>query len=173
MRSLSISLSAAIFLFASLAFADAVPPPPSSCPEGSQGATCHGGPHCAPRKCSADADCKTGEACEDRKLCATEINCASGWQPPDAGPRLTPNITGACKAGACATGQCGDYKVCVPKSGGSSSSTSGSGGGGGSCMQSASQSDASLASIAFAAGLGIVALRRRRASSLTAPKAPR
>lgn len=169
MRSLPLFLASAVFLFASLASADAVPPPPSSCPDGSQGATCHGGPHCAPRKCNTDADCKTGEACEDHKLCNDEINCAGGWHPPDAGPTHTPNITGNCDTSGCAKAQCVSYKVCFPKTSGSSSSggtsSSSSSGGGGICSYGPSHGDAPAPSslAALAACLGLAALRRRRA----------
>ncbi len=40
---------------ASVAMADVVDMEPDNCPDGSRGATCHGGPYCAPIECTSSA----------------------------------------------------------------------------------------------------------------------
>ena len=179
MRAFAVLFTSASLLVASVAAADVVMPPPSTCPEGSQGATCHGGPHCVPSKCASDAECKSGEVCQDRQLCVNPINCAGGWSDPDAAPPMSPDVRGPCNAGACAEGACNTYKVCVPGSGsgsgsgsgGGSGSGSGSGGSSGGGSGSASGCACSAAGDgvgplfglgAFVAGLGLLASRRRR-----------
>src|SRR5262245_60743770 len=99
--------------------ADAVPAPPSSCPKGTEGSTCHGGPYCRPLACTTDADCKGGSTCGDVSLCVGVISCA-GLLPPDADPsqfnvsradELCPTDT-KCPSDT----TCQSIKVCVPAS---------------------------------------------------------
>jgi hypothetical protein len=81
-----------VMLFSSIAFADAVPPPPRNCPPGQVGITSHGGPRCvpaAPKSCPAgwrpqiggvcvvavcfeDANCEAGQKCKQAEVCLQE-----------------------------------------------------------------------------------------------------
>jgi len=51
------------------AWADAVMPPPNSCPAGSTGVSSHGGPHCQPTTCESTAECTEGGTCGTQGLC--------------------------------------------------------------------------------------------------------
>lgn len=104
----------AALLLVSIAEADAVPPPPADCPAGSRGETCHGGPHCRPKPCDVDADCSSGETCQDLDLCLGQVDCAGGWDP-DAGPHWVDTVEGSCANGAaCSRGTCQTTEVCAP-----------------------------------------------------------
>ena len=111
--------------------ADAVPPPPDDCLEGTTGDTCHGGIFCRARGCTDGSQCDGGELCEDRELCVGQVDCAGGWDP-DAGPSYTNTVEATCEGGAaCAEGTCQTVKVCVPPttaSGGGTTSGGSSGG---------------------------------------------
>ena len=98
----------------SLAWADVVNPPPEDCPAGTQGSTCHGGPHCAPVDCGA-AGCKDGLECREVKYCAGVVNCA-GMLMPDEDPSQydTDAIYTTCDADeSCDMGTCQAFKVCI------------------------------------------------------------
>jgi hypothetical protein len=84
-----IALSAGFFLHSGPARADAVPPPPKSCPKGQVGITDHGGPRCvpeAPKNCAPGyrgqvggkcvlANCGTDEQCEKGQRCMRVDTC--------------------------------------------------------------------------------------------------
>ncbi|MDC0741386.1 hypothetical protein [Polyangium mundeleinium] len=183
MRSFALLFASAVLFAAPPALADVVDLPPTNCPDGSEGATCHGGPHCAPRDCMTDADCKGGATCADRSFCMQEINCVGGWLNPDAAlPPLTPIVVEPCDAaGACATGTCKSIKVCVDGaqagsgSGGNGAGGAGAGDGAGggedggdlvvkscSCTAVGDHAAPWLGLAMVAVGTGIAAARRRR-----------
>jgi hypothetical protein len=110
-----LAICAAAALWSGAAYADAVPPPPDNCLDGTEGATCHGGEYCAPAGCAQDADCAAGKVCQDRQLCLGTIDCTGGFSDPDAGPFLSDRITGTCAGGVgCdAPAMCTTLKVCV------------------------------------------------------------
>jgi hypothetical protein len=114
------------------AHADVVSPPPTDCPAGSEGNTCHGGPYCRPLICATDADCSDGKVCKDTSLCVSTINCA-GLLPPDADPSQfdTDKVDVACPNGNECTGgaTCKSLKVCVASSTGTTGSSGTSTGG--------------------------------------------
>ena len=63
-----------------LAFADAVPPPPDSCPAGQVGVTSHGGPQCvpeAPKDCAPGYRGEVGGNCV-LAACASDQECEAG-----------------------------------------------------------------------------------------------
>lgn len=120
---------AAMALWSGVAAADAVPEPPTDCPDGTTPNTCHGGPYCAPTSCTQDADCADGKVCRERSLCLGSISCGGGWDP-DATPDSSPQILGECGPDASCdpSAPCTPMKVCVSP-GGASSSGSGDGSG--------------------------------------------
>jgi MYXO-CTERM domain-containing protein len=169
---LSLVLAASALLAAPRpVFADVVSPPPTSCPDGSEPATCHGGPHCRPRLCSTSAECGGG-VCQDVSYCVKTISCA-GKIPPDADPSqfnqdaVEKVCTGSCTGGA----PCKSLKVCVSPGSSSASSGGGAGAGGGDgnpvsfggcgCRAAGDSAGEALVAAALAAALGI-AVRRRR-----------
>ena len=105
----TIALGWALSLWAPVAAADAVPPPPTNCVEGSYGETCHGGPHCRPRACSDDGGCEPGESCQPLALCIDQIDCGG-----QGGPFFVDEVTGSCPGGSCAEGTCQGTMVCAP-----------------------------------------------------------
>ncbi len=144
--------------------ADVVGPPPDDCPEGSEGATCHGGPFCRARGCMSDSDCDTGTTCKELPLCTGKIGCA-GNIPPDADPNdfTQDKIEGPCPNGnECTAGStCVKQKVCVGD-GGSSSSSSGSDGGCACGEARGAATGAGLGAVAFGIGAVVLASARRR-----------
>ena len=165
-------LSALVFV--TPARADVVGPPPDDCPEGTEGATCHGGPYCSPVECTSDAECGNGETCKDKPLCVSTISCA-GLLPPDANPMdyERTKIESPCPTGnECTQGAtCKTQKVCVPaasSSGSASSSDSGCG-----CrLAPSAPHETSLGALALGA-LGAATFARRRQRAEGAPRASR
>lgn len=96
--------------------ADAIGPPPASCPEGSEALTCHGPETCAARTCETSDMCRPGEHCVDVPLCARE-HCCSGRACGDPATPRFPHVVGPCGAGNTCTDAsttCQMLKVCVP-----------------------------------------------------------
>jgi MYXO-CTERM domain-containing protein len=127
MRLTIIIAAFAITLLSSpLVLADAVPPPPMDCGDGSTGETCHGGPHCRPSTCTSNADCTVvGQTCQDVPMCIGTVDCAGmgGSFPVDT-------YEGPCNNNApCVVGSCETRKVCAAGNTGSGSTGSGSGAG--------------------------------------------
>jgi len=127
---LTAALAAVVITMGSAtAHADAVPPPPEDCMEGTTGDTCHGGIFCRPRTCTDVSGCNDSELCEERELCIGQIDCTGGWDP-EAGPFYSDTVEGSCPGGApCVEGTCQTVKVCVSPSTSSSSGGTSSGGG--------------------------------------------
>jgi hypothetical protein len=69
----------AVALGVSEARADAVPPPPEDCPEGSRGETSHAGPSCVVAPCTPDT-CEAGKSCKPRGFCliGTDLKVEGG-----------------------------------------------------------------------------------------------
>ena len=135
-----------------LAHADAVPPAPTDCPNGTVGATGHTGPYCAPASCTFDSDCREGATCREEALCLGTMSCGGHLPLVDDGfPMCTvETVHGLCESGrACASGTCTTRRVCI------SSSVAPSG-----CSCGVGVARAGLAPV-FAALLGITFLRRR------------
>lgn len=85
--------------------ADAIEPPRTDCVEGSEGDSCHGGPYCRARGCTGPSDCRIGERCAARDLCALTFDCF--WD-------TVPAVDGACGSAGCAAGStCTSLFVCV------------------------------------------------------------
>jgi hypothetical protein len=87
-------LTVSIALSSSLARADAVGPPPLSCPRGSEPRSDHGGARCAPTTCASTADCRPAETmatCAPIGLC---IETGTGYSR--GGPFTFDVVTGAC-----------------------------------------------------------------------------
>lgn len=103
--------------------ADAVGPPPLSCPPGSTPSSSHSGPICFPSDaCTTDSDCSTGATCMPVFQCVETRPCG-GLTPPDSGPCTLSNVVGACGTGnTCDVGTCFTRHVCssVPLMGTSS-----------------------------------------------------
>ncbi|MCA9605903.1 MAG: hypothetical protein KC619_09935 [Myxococcales bacterium] len=106
-------------LGASTALADAVGPPPSSCPEGATAVSfCHGPATCEIDECSGDADCASGQVCRPRDLCVVEHCCSGMCCAIDCGspPTTYDHVSGACAAGRTCSGfgeTCETRRVCV------------------------------------------------------------
>ncbi len=102
------------FLWTTHVSADAVGPPPSSCPDGSRGESCHGGDFCSPERCSDEIDCDGDEYCDTVRLCIDRIDCASGWTPPGE-HYWNDTVEGHCAGGEseCSTGSCQMVRVCI------------------------------------------------------------
>lgn len=128
-------------LWPDAARADAVFPPPDTCPPGSVPSTSHAGPHCRPAaECVLSSMCGAGEACEAVGLCIEDVPCGGRLPPGDAGVCTEPHVVGTCSpSGACSVGSCELRNVCVQPS----SARSG-------CACRAGRADAGLAD----AGLG-------------------
>jgi hypothetical protein len=123
----------AVLVSGKLSVADVVPPAPTSCPEGSVGSTCHGGPHCAALNCQTDADCLGGAVCREIAACTGSTICGGRIAPgQDAIVYGRDTIEAACPASAtCPSGApCQQIRVCVPPKGGSGGSTGATGTGG-------------------------------------------
>jgi hypothetical protein len=168
----------AITLFSLRAQADAVPPPPTGCPAGSVGGTCHGGVYCQPSDCKTSADCQGGQVCQPLSLCVGKVVCYGGIAGPDGGAVTNdqPNVEGACSG----TGPCGDagamcttLSVCVSPSASSSSSSGGISIQNGCSCATIGGSDASfvLGMLALGAvGLGLTGRLRARAEAQRASR---
>lgn len=111
----TIALPLLAVMTASSARADAVGPPPSSCPVGSTPSASHAGPLCVPEPvCMTDLMCGGGEACEEVRLCVTQVACG-GRIEPDAGPCFQNHVVGYCDgAGNCGVGTCEIFDACIP-----------------------------------------------------------
>lgn len=86
----------------SLAYADAIEPPPTDCPVGSEGDSSHCGAGCRPRGCVSVGDCRIGETCAARDLCIRSTPCGG-------------DVESACGSAPCASGvMCTSVFVCAP-----------------------------------------------------------
>lgn len=172
----------ALLLRVGAARADAVPPPPPDCLEGTEGQTCHGGPYCSPKVCAEDADCGAGKVCQPRQLCVAEINCGGGWEP-DPEPALAQNVVGTCEGGAACgpPASCVALRVCGPSSG--TGSAGGAAGGsstgrddvtitGCDCAVGAASGAPAAGLAALLAGAALLAARRRSGATSRAHRAP-
>jgi len=174
--------------------ADAVRPEPRNCPDGSQGATGHAGPYCAPIPCTSDAECtavRAGWVCREVPLCVNQVTYTD-W----SGQRYTRDeVVGPCAAdGSCTPpATCDTSKKCAPPiasgsgptgSSGSSGAQSGAGGTGGAGGSAGTGGQdtavegcscavpASRAATGFAAVLALaIAAVARRASRRASPAA--
>ena len=99
---------AALVLWTSAAQADAILPPPPSCPPGSRPASTHAGPHCAPATCQKADDCTGGQTCRGVRLCVSERSYQN-W----TGVHSTRVIQGTCPDGRCEVGTCRTLRVCA------------------------------------------------------------
>jgi MYXO-CTERM domain-containing protein len=92
-----------------LARADAVGPPPKSCPEGSVPNANHWGPYCSRDSCPVDG-CKDGKQCQPVKACVEQVVGSS----PLGGPFTFEAVRGPCAFGdKCSVGTCQSWKACV------------------------------------------------------------
>ncbi len=149
-RALAIAIAVMGVGVAGLAYADAVPPPPTGCPNGTVGATGHTGPYCAPASCTFDSDCREGTTCREEALCILPLQCG-GLRPADAGVCTVDSVTALCEgAQACASGTCTTSRVCVATSVAPSTG----------CGCGVASAHAGLAPV-FAAMLCVTFLRRR------------
>ncbi len=126
---LSLGVGAAIALACGLAAADALEPPPKSCPEGQvgvtgrQGARCvpeapascpnglrpttgYEGPSCRPWLCASDSQCGEGASCVEQEVCLVP---SGGTPGPSDEPRDLCDAGGRCEAPA----HCGPARVCI------------------------------------------------------------
>lgn len=149
------SLFVALFVLgsSSLAHADAVDPPPASCPAGSTPGSSHSGPICHPSD-----DCTTDLSCTGTATCMAVMQCiearaCGGLRPPDSGPCTIEHVVGPCGAGgACATGTtCEARSIC------STAPPSSSGG----CACSAGARGSSFGGAVAALLVAALAVRRR------------
>lgn len=94
------------------AWADAVPPPPASCPPGTVGFTNHVAQGCAPADCTSDASCSSGQVCAQYPLCVRR------WVSHSfRGDSYSAEVSGPCDQGKCPAGEgCEDKPHCVPSS---------------------------------------------------------
>jgi MYXO-CTERM domain-containing protein len=85
------------WMHATIALADAVPPPEKLCPPGTVGATDHYGPHCRPAVCNTDTDCTNGQACVASSMCVKRVTYGS-----PRGDTFRAEALGACsRKGSC------------------------------------------------------------------------
>lgn len=110
--------------------ADVVDMEPDNCPDGTVGATCHGGPHCAPKTCSST--CSGGKVCREVAVCTGKIGCA-GMLGPDEDPsdyEVTRVFAYCAAGGGCSSGICQTMKLCMdPLPGGDDTTAEVDGGG--------------------------------------------
>lgn len=117
----SVFVTALLFLLGAptSSHADAVMPPPENCPDGSRGASGHGGPHCRPLDCASTADCREG-TCEMAELCIEKMQQGGGWGEPF----LVNAVVGTCpNNGPCYVGTCQVGRVCLSQTAGDPSSS--------------------------------------------------
>ena len=129
-RLLAMLVAGCTLALPTVGLADAVPSPPTNCPDGSHGRTGHAGPWCNPPSCTTDADCREeGTTCRDAALCVeTEQYRMGGWAGDQQATREVAH--GPCGAdGQCSTGQCRQAKHCMRTGGGEASPGSGGSGG--------------------------------------------
>ncbi|MDQ3038047.1 MAG: MYXO-CTERM sorting domain-containing protein [Myxococcota bacterium] len=160
LRALGALLAAVVALSSSVALADAVGPPPESCPPGSTPQSSHAGPLCVPLgECSSSTECSAGATCEAVSQCVETRDCG-GLRPPDSGPCTVDHVVGACGEGStCAVGTCRTRRVCTTASASSD--------GGCSCRVAGAPSGPSPLAVAamLVGGLAVGARSRRRAGS--------
>ncbi len=116
MSRVTLLVAATIAALASTAGADAIRPPPKSCPAGSEAMSSHCGPECIPIRCQADKDCNKKRKCKSTKLCVvTGKRSPCGKVPASERKKKFPyaNVVGSCSSGACARGKCVTEKRCV------------------------------------------------------------
>jgi hypothetical protein len=153
-----------------LALADALGPPPTGCPDGTIGDSCHGGQYCRAVTCNSTADCDAGQSCVPRGYCMTPVTCGGAIRLPDGGPVTTtvpsagPVCTGAtdCTGGATCTTQ----NVCASNGSGPGGLPGTAGNSGCSC-QAMGGPAAPIALSIVALGATGIAYARRRARPLT------
>lgn len=119
-RRVSFAGALAMLLTAAVAGADAVQPPPKSCPRGMQGVESHNSPGCVPKLC-ADG-CSLLEHCETLPFCIVDRD-----EPLRGGGVERVSVArGPCDASATCTGELGEspgshpctpLQVCVRGSG--------------------------------------------------------
>jgi hypothetical protein len=135
MKTLFMSMTVVMVLvLGKLCFADVAPPPPTSCPEGSVGATGHCMPYCEALTCQTDGDCKGGAVCREIAACVGSVICGGKFGPGvDAMAYARPTIEDTCLADAtCAKGKpCQQIRLCLPAGSGGSGGTTGTTGAGG------------------------------------------
>ncbi len=145
-------LAVAVLLAGSPAQADVVGPPPSSCPNGAEPDSCHGGPYCPPWRCTGDHECTGGRTCEERDLCIREIDCGGRetW--------MTDDVEGNCSSGSeCDVGACRTMSVCVSYE----EELTGRDGGCG-CRMAAPGRAAGAVALALVVAAAVLGWRRRR-----------
>lgn len=91
----SASLALAGLLTVGSAAADVIGPPPTTCLDGSVGASDHGGPYCRPLRCSSDADCKDGRVCRKLALCVGTFS-GGGDRPKGEPPPTYQDVIARC-----------------------------------------------------------------------------
>jgi hypothetical protein len=157
----AVALAAALLLPAS-ARGDAVPPPPTDCPEGSEGGTGHCGTYCMPRTCSDQAACATGTACKETKFCIEQKTCSGGKPTPydyQIPPYVRDEVKGSCVSAACSTGTCRSISVCLPKTASGDSQAATARG----CSCGLAEAGGGGAALSLLLALGLVAsLQRKR-----------
>lgn len=97
------------------ASADVAMPPPTDCPAGSAGDSCHAGPFCAPRSCAHRdfGECPSGSRCQPVALCVIEEGCGGRLVPGEPVDKW-PKVVGLCDdEGGCAQGTCQRPYGCV------------------------------------------------------------
>ena len=146
--------------------ADAVAPPPTNCPDGTTGMSCHGGVYCQPTTCKTSADCTGGQVCEAQSVCLGQVTCGGGVEVPDGGAVTAPevNVGDVCTTAADCDGgaTCGTQSVCVTPSSSTGCSCEAAGGGGG---------PLALSMLALVAGgAGAVARWRRKGQRASAQR---
>ena len=137
-----VALLVLALLVPAVATADAIGPPPDSCPNGSVGVGSHCGAVCLPRSCGAadDEPCEAGEVCREVRACIDTRSCAGAVSPA----YLVDVMTARCDASErCDTGTCEAVHVCVAQSNPSNTEGGGCAGGG------ASPGSLVLAALAF------------------------
>ncbi|MGE0786932.1 MAG: MYXO-CTERM sorting domain-containing protein [Sandaracinaceae bacterium] len=112
-------LVACLLVIPCTAAADAIGPPPTTCPPGSTGISCHGPETCEVTGCTGDGDCAANETCAARGLCV-EQHCCGGISCfiDGSAPAWVTHASAACTPGGpCAMGECQTLMVCVPRAG--------------------------------------------------------
>ncbi len=97
-----------VLLLSFSAGADVVGPPPTDCPDGTEGDSCHGGAFCSPKRCTDTAACAAGTSCQEVKLCIAPINCGSHGMTS-----FVDSVKGSCPSGTCVEGTCRPVSVCM------------------------------------------------------------
>ena len=116
----------AILASASAARADAVPPPPRNCPDGSIGETGHIGAYCRPLKCANNSECAVygpDFSCQPTSLCI-EIVEYTDW---NGETYQLETVTGVCAPDASCppNAKCDDSPKCSTAASTTASSSSG------------------------------------------------